>query len=420
MTPVASPLNPDLLIQADLAERKGDRMGAVSKLRAHLTAHPDDGAVRLRLGRLLVDLGEPSSARGVLLPLDHGDNDAWARQANRLLATLDEAAGALTSARIRWERVLADDVDDPEAQHHARRLGPDHEFDRGPAAPLVVGTLASPEGVHLSRFKLLRELGRGASAAVYLVRDERLNLPLALKVLHPQFAAAARTEAREKFFAEARLAMRLRHPGVVAVYDVDEGARCLAMEYIEGGTVRDRLRAGSNNSEAPAGATPGGGVDSGEVLATARSLLTALAYVHGAGIIHGDLKPGNLLLRRPTEVVLADFGGAQFTTGAAPPHERTTGGTPLYLAPEQFHGAPPSVRTDLFAAGAILWEMLRGHPARRQSDLFAGNYAVPVSVGSAQDSASSHRLVSLIDALTATSPEARPAHAAAALGLLDP
>jgi tRNA A-37 threonylcarbamoyl transferase component Bud32 len=411
--------NPESVRSADEADGKGDRSAAVSKFRAHLAAHPDDGDVRLKLAELLLELAEPSSARVVLAPLDGVENQAWTKQANRLLALLDEGEGALTAAQMRWERVLADDIDDPQARSHLQALGPPREPGHHHAT-FSVSTLASPEGVRLSRFKLIREVGRGATAAVYLVRDERLKLPLALKVLHPQLAATSRREAREKFFAEARLAAGLRHPGVVTIYGIDEAARCLAMEYIEGGTVRDRLRAAINLDGRGSGETQAA-IDAMEIVATARSLLAALVYVHGAGIVHGDLKPGNLLLRRPTEVVLADFGVAEFASSAAA-GERA-GGTPLYLAPEQFRGALPSVATDLFAAGAILWEMLHGHPARRQADLLAGDYAAP-AIGRRRTTPrdgddATVRLVPLIDALLSTDPGARPLDATAALALLD-
>ncbi|MEO5766922.1 MAG: serine/threonine-protein kinase [Polyangia bacterium] len=419
----SSPPPAELLLQADLAERSGDRATAASRLRAYLAVQAqarraDDGAVRMRLARLLVALAEPLSARTVLLPLDHLQDGDWAAQANRLLAVLDEGDGALTSAQVRWERALADDIDDVEAQSHLRALGPRSEPEGWPAS-LSVGTLAVPEGVRLSRFRMLRELGRGSSAAVYLVHDERLDLPLALKVLHPQLAATARAVARERFFAEARLAARLRHPGVVAIYDIDEEARCLAMEYIAGGTIRDRVRLATS----PGRSSPDASL---AVLAVGRSLLEALTYVHGAGVVHGDLKPGNVLLRTPGDVVLADFGVAELantTSGAA---SDRAAGTPLYLAPEQFRGAPASVATDLFAAGAILWELWHGRPARRQSDLLAGQYAAPEMVGDAAPGADidggapAASLCRLIAALLRSDPSRRPPSAAAALALLSP
>jgi len=144
----------------------------------------------------------------------------------------------------------------------------------------------------------------------------------------------------------------------------------VAMELVAGGTLRQRLR------EHP------GGLPSDELRATARTLLDALTHVHEAGIVHGDLKPSNLLLRRPGEVVLADFGAAELTGGARASGGGAGagpmgGGTPLYFAPEQFHGAPSSVACDLYAVGAILWEATCGRPLRSHADLMRGVPAAP-------------------------------------------
>ena len=205
------------------------------------------------------------------------------REAVRRLAELDEADGAVLAAAERWEKILADDIDDPQARTHLALLRPtrsDVEIDASQ-------TLVSPAGVETLRFRLLRELGRGATATVYLARDEALQLDVALKVLHPQLSGSGRSESLRRFFADARVAAAVRHPGVVAIYDVDEAARAVAMEWIAGGTLRQRLR------EHP------GGLPTAELRATARSLLGALGHVHAAGIVHGDLKPSNLLLRAP-------------------------------------------------------------------------------------------------------------------------
>ena len=366
----------DLMLEADRAEQTGDLAAATAALRRHLGVSPTDMVARLRYARLLMACGERAAARHELEVLDRGGaaTDAVAPDANRLLAELDESEGALGRAALRWERLLAIDIDDPQARAHLRRLRAD---EIQPPAEGAAGTLVSPDGVEILRYRLVRELGRGGTSAVYLARDQVLDIPIALKVLHPQLAGPARSEARRRFFAEARLAAALRHPGVIAVYDLDEGARTLSMEYVPGGTLRARLRQVAAGG--PSGASGDlGGFDGSEILATARSLLQALAHVHARGIAHGDLKPSNLLLRRPSVVVIADFGIAQLIGGASgdvggEPAGDAPGGTPLYLAPEQFAGAPASPATDLYAAGAILWEMMMGRPLRDQGALIAGS-----------------------------------------------
>jgi hypothetical protein len=410
----------DSLSEADQAERAGDLTAAARLLQSHLVRHDEDTSTRLRLGRVLYTLNEGAAARAVLRPLEEQREPSVAAPVNRLLALLDEREGALSSAEVRWERLLVDDIDDVEARAHLRALRP-HQA-HGPTDPSLA-TLAAPEGIRTARFRLIRELGRGSSATVYLVRDEQLDLPLALKVLHPQLASAARTDARAAFFAEARLAARLRHPGVVAIYDVDETTRALAMEYLAGGTLRDRLRAPGLATGATAGTSPRSPVDARELLATATSLLAALAYVHGAGVVHGDLKPGNVLLRSPGDVVLADFGGARLLTAASgstgrPADEPGPQGTPLYLAPEQFHGASASAATDLFAAGVILWELASGQPPRRRHELLQNPERLAAHLPEepmAGLGPAGARLHALIEALAAPRAESRPPSAASAL-----
>jgi serine/threonine-protein kinase len=344
-----------LLEEADRAQRAGDFAAAAVALRNHLEEHPDDLRSKLRFAGVLISLGEGGRARAVLSPLESdGPDDALRREAVRRLAELDEAEGAVLAAADRWEKILADDIDDPQARTHLALLRPT----RSDAAIDASQTLVSPAGVEALRFRLLRELGRGATATVYLARDEALQLNVALKVLHPQLSGSGRSDSMRRFFSDARVAAAVRHPGVVAIYDVDEGARAVAMEWIPGGTLRQRLR------EHP------GGLPTAELRSTARSLLDALRHVHAAGIVHGDLKPSNLLLRAPGQVVLADFGSAELTGG--PRAAASMAGTPLYFAPEQFLGAPSSPATDLYAVGAILWEAATGRALRSHADLIRG------------------------------------------------
>ena len=352
------------LEEADRAERVGDHAAAAVALRGHVQRHPDDVRSRLRFAAVLMSLGERAAARSALGPIEAaGAEDPIGREALRRLAELDEAEGAIIAAAERWERILADDIDDPQARTRLALLRPtQHDSDIDPSQ-----TLASPAGVDALRFRLLRELGRGATSTVYLARDGGLGLDVALKVLHPQLAGSGRSDALRRFFADARVTASIRHPGVVAIYDIDENARAVAMELVAGGTLRQRLRDHPD------------GLPAAELRATARTLLEALTHVHAAGVVHGDLKPSNLLLRRPGEVVLADFGAAELTGGAraSSAGAGAVGGTPLYYAPEQFHGAPGSVACDLYAVGAILWEATTGRPLRSHADLMRGVPAAP-------------------------------------------
>ena len=396
------PSEADLRAAAERAELAGDMVAAASALRGLVERTPGDARARLRLARALTAAGQRAAARLALDAFDdpaHAAPPELAADVNRAFATLDEADGARNAAALRWERVLADDIDDPEARARLGVLRPEAP------APLAgaTETLVSPEGTTALRYRLRHELGRGATAAVYLATDEALGIDVALKVLHPQLASAGRADARRRFFAEGRVAAGLRHPCVVAIYDVDETTRVLAMEYVAGGTLRARL-ASHRGASLPAA----------ELARTAASLLDALAYVHGRGVAHGDLKPSNLLLRAPGDVVLADFGAAELHDGAAGAREAGPAGTPQYLAPERLRGGRPAPASDLYAAGAVLWEMAVGRPLRTHADLMSGSLASPPLPPDARATLGP-RLATVVTALVDVSPTARPATAREAL-----
>ncbi|HEY2730224.1 MAG TPA: serine/threonine-protein kinase [Polyangia bacterium] len=398
------PRETDARADAERAERAGDMMAAATALRAVVAREPADAHARLRFARALAAAGQREAARHALDGFDDPTRAVPAELAadvNRVWAALDEADGLRIDAALRWERVLADDIDDVEARARLRALRPETEAVAAGAAE----TLVSPEGTAALRYRLRRELGRGATAAVYLATDDSLGIDVALKVLHPQLASAARAEARRRFFAEGRVAAALRHPGVVAIYDVDETTRVLAMEYVPGGTLRARLAGHGGAPPAP-----------DELGATTSSLLEALAHVHERGITHGDLKPSNLLLRAPGVVVLADFGAAELRDDAGRASDGSAG-TPQYLAPERLRGARPSAATDLYAAGAILWEMAVGRPLRTHADLLRGA-TVSAALSPAARALLGPPLAAVVAALVEASPDARPASARDALRAL--
>jgi len=209
-------------------------------------------------------------------------------------------------------------------------------------------------------YRIVRKLGEGGMGIVYAAEDERLRREVAIKTIR----AAGDSSARERFFREARAAASLSHPNVCQLFDIGEteGRPFLVMELLEGEALSDRLKRGA--------------LPTAEALQIALAILTALDALHARGFVHRDLKPSNVFLTQHG-VKLLDFGlarearpvtiGAEETTmqqGEAP--LTVTGmivGTPRYMAPEQLLSAPIDARTDLFAAGALLFEMISGKPA---------------------------------------------------------
>ena len=209
------------------------------------------------------------------------------------------------------------------------------------------------------RYALERELGHGGMATVWLARDLRYDRLVALKVLRPELAESL---GAERFLREIMLAARLQHPHVVSVYDSGEintaaprGGPILwfTMPYIEGESLRDRLRRV-------------GRLEPEESLAIAREVARGLQYAHEHGVIHRDVKPENILLTRDGSTLVADFGIARPTGGTSVSTLTGMGivvGTPAYMSPEQASGLSDlDARTDVYALGCVLYEMLTGEP----------------------------------------------------------
>ena len=198
------------------------------------------------------------------------------------------------------------------------------------------------------RFRLERRLGRGGMASVHLAHDEELHRPVAVKVLD---TLAGDDEARRRFVREARLAARLSHPNVVAVFDVGErdGAPCIVMEYVEGETLAELL-------------ARRGRLEPGEAVRLAVQACAGLEHAHAAGLVHRDVKPQNLLLRVDGAVKISDFGIARAAETTRLTTEGTILGTIGYLAPEQLTGGEVTPAADVYGVGAVLYEALTGRP----------------------------------------------------------
>ncbi|HXW06431.1 MAG TPA: protein kinase [Vicinamibacterales bacterium] len=215
-------------------------------------------------------------------------------------------------------------------------------------------------GTRLGPYTIVTPIGAGGMGEVYRARDTRLDRTVAIKVL-----PSTDEELRQRFAREARAIASLTHPHVCTLFDVghEDGTDFLVMEYLEGQTLASRLE--------------GGPLDLQEALRHGIAIARALDAAHRAGIVHRDLKPGNIMLTR-SGAKLLDFGLAKLRARALdtamPLAATVTGtppltasgiivGTPRYMAPEQLEGKEADARTDLFALGVVLYEMVTGRPA---------------------------------------------------------
>jgi Tol biopolymer transport system component len=217
-------------------------------------------------------------------------------------------------------------------------------------------------GTRLGPYEILAAIGAGGMGEVYKARDTRLDRTVAIKILPTSLAADP--QFRDRFDREARTISQLDHPHICALYDVGEqdGTSFLVMQYLEGETLEARLKKGALPLD--------------QAIRYAIQIADALATAHKAGIVHRDLKPGNIMLTK-SGAKLLDFGLAKTGAGVVaaaglsmmpttPPNLTAQGtilGTLHYMAPEQLEGQEADARTDIFAFGAVLYEMLTGQRA---------------------------------------------------------
>jgi eukaryotic-like serine/threonine-protein kinase len=207
----------------------------------------------------------------------------------------------------------------------------------------------------IGRYRVVNDIGSGGSGIVYAAWDESLNRKVALKVLRPDLAATPELQKRLRW--DARAASALQHSNIVVVYEVgsDAGVDYIAMECITGRTLSQMIKAG--------------GLDVREVLHYAIQICCGLEAAHAAGVVHRDLKPGNIMITEQGVVKILDFGLAKrcddgFDMADAPRTvEGQFAGTVSYVSPEQAEAKPVDARSDIFSFGAVLFEMLTGSRA---------------------------------------------------------
>ncbi|MFY9621220.1 MAG: protein kinase [Pyrinomonadaceae bacterium] len=224
-------------------------------------------------------------------------------------------------------------------------------------------------GTKIGRYEIRSKLGQGGMGEVYLAEDTRLRRNVALKIL-PVELAADRVRM-ERFVQEAKAASALNHPNIITIYEIDqtESGHFIAIEYIDGQTLRERA---ANSS-----------MTVGDVLEIAIQATSALAEAHEAGIVHRDIKPDNIMIRRDGIVKVLDFGLAKLSEPPQSPvfvdSEAPTSiniktepgvvmGTAVYMSPEQARGLPVDARTDIFSFGIVLYEIVAGRLPFKGSD----------------------------------------------------
>jgi serine/threonine-protein kinase len=263
-------------------------------------------------------------------------------------------------------------------------------------------TLSAPIGQLLDgRYLVESQIARGGMATVYRARDVRLDRAVAIKIAHPELARDR--EFVDRFIGEAHAVARLSSPNVVAVFDQGSTGdlNYIAMEYVPGPTLRELL-------------TARGRINPREALDIIERVLAGLAVAHDAGIIHRDVKPENVLLGNGTSVKVADFGLARAASGIRHTRSGLLIGTAAYLAPEQVASNSSDQRTDVYAVGVMLFEMLTGQQPHTGDTPLAVAYKHVNAVVPAPSSLHADlppALDTLVALATSRDPDLRPADA---------
>ena len=393
----------DKILAADFYERAGEhkkagllfaginqRDRALENLQKHYETHKDDDHLIYEIGKLhlagehyddailmfqllvekekyrrdtLLKLGECFMQKGLYeVAIDRfneclGDDTKPNKKnidVHYLIGCCHEKAGRFNEAKELFGKILAIDYhykDIRERHEYSKDMSAVQTRQRTPlpasaASNVTMPFLEVPESVR--RYEIIRKLGEGGMGVVYLARDTKLNRQVAWKVLPAHLAA--NQDYQQRLLREARAAARLMHKHIVAIYDVVSDAQecSITMEYIDGTTLRNKL------ADKPQLPIP-------VCLRYAAQIADALKAAHEAGVTHRDVKPENIMITNTTdEVKMADFGLARLDEDVHLTREGCVVGTISYMAPEQIRGEEVDGRVDVYAFGALLFEMLAG------------------------------------------------------------
>ncbi|MCA9140456.1 MAG: protein kinase, partial [Planctomycetales bacterium] len=299
-------------------------------------------------------------------------------------AYLDAACGESSEVRFQVEKLLRAHsklgvfLNRPAVEQYAEAVDPTTEQSVSESTHAGVNTPVGEEDSvdflqpsslpdslgRMGEYEVQEVLGRGGFGIVFRGFDQKLQRPVAIKVLAPQLAASE--SARRRFLAEARSSANIRHANVVQIYGIaEQPLPYLVMELIPGETLQQRLQRV-------------GRLDFVEVATIGRQVAEGLAASHRLGLVHRDVKPGNILLEsgdgdsaEGTNAKIGDFGLARAADDASISHYGIVAGTPMYMAPEQALGETLDQRADLFALGSVLYTMCVGQPPFRGKNTFA-------------------------------------------------
>ena len=217
---------------------------------------------------------------------------------------------------------------------------------------------------HVGRYRILNEIGRGAMGIVYLAEDEGLGRRVAIKTILASMDSEEQKGYLARFKQEAKALGGLNHPSIITVFEFgdEKGIAYLAMEYLEGKDLRELINARR--------------LDLSSAVDVAAQICDGLAFAHARGVVHRDIKPGNVMVIEANRAKIMDFGIARVRTSDLKTQTGLMLGSPRYMSPEQVLGRPVDHRSDLFSLGLVLYEMLTGAPPFGGNDVHQIMYQI--------------------------------------------